>query len=101
MDGTLVFWTHKSLMPCLSANFVDATKINRFKMYIDALRESRARERYRYIIISSFNQMQITFGLRETAILLDELASLEEEYGYTIIILPHSKDIQHYFNLLW
>ncbi len=101
MEGTLIFWTHETIMPCLNANFVDAKKVNRFKMYIDALKEPKARNRYRYIIVSSFNQMQISFGLQETGELLEELASLEREYDYTIIILPHSKDIQNYSVLLW
>lgn len=96
MDETLVLWTHGGWIPFADIYAADVKRIQDFYAVIHALRSSEARETYNRIIVSSFNEMQLSFGLKTTGELLQKLHELEVGYDYTVIVLPHSIEIERY-----
>lgn len=96
MDETLVLWTHNSWTPYAGIYSVDVKRTVDFEHVINALKDPEAREKYNRIIVSSFNEMQLSFGLYTTGKLLQQLYELETQYDYTIIVLPHSIEIERY-----
>lgn len=96
MDETLVLWTHNSWTPYAGIYSVDVKRTVDFEHIINALKDPEARERYNRIIVSSFNEMQLSFGLGVTGELLQKLHELEVKYDYIVIVLPHSIEIEHY-----
>lgn len=99
MDETLVLWTHGGWVPYAGIYAVDTQRVRNFKEVIHALSSPEARERYNRIIVSSFNEMQLSFGLKTTGELLQKLHELEVTYDYTVIVLPHSIEIEHYLGV--
>lgn len=96
MDETLVLWTHGGWIPYAGIYAANVQRIQDFYAVIHALRSPEARETYNRIIVSSFNEMQLSFGLKTTGELLQKLHELEVKYDYTIIVLPHSIEIERY-----
>lgn len=96
MDETLVLWTHGGWIPYAGIYAVDVKRTVDFEHIINALKDPEAREKYNRIIVSSFNEMQLSFGLKTTGKLLQKLYELEVKYNYTMIVLPHSIEIEHY-----
>ena len=96
MDETLVLWTHNCWTPYAGIYSVDVKRTADFEHIINALKDPEAREKYNRIIVSSFNEMQLSFGLYITGKLLQQLYELETQYDYTVIVLPHSIEIEHY-----
>lgn len=96
MDETLVLWTHNNWTPYAGIYSVDVKRTVDFEHIINALKYPEAREKYNRIIVSSFNEMQLSFGLYTTGKLLQQLYELETQYDYTIIVLPHSIEIERY-----
>ena len=96
MDETLVLWTHNSWTPYAGIYSVAVKRTVDFEHIINALKDPEARERYNRIIVSSFNEMQLSFGLGVTGELLQKLHELEVKYDYIVIVLPHSIEIEHY-----
>ena len=96
MNKTLVLWTHGGCSPYAGIYTVDAKRIQDFEATIRALSSPEARKKYNRIIVSSFNEMQLSFGLKTTGKLLQKLSELEVKYNYTMIVLPHSIEIEHY-----
>ena len=99
MNETLVLWTHGSAIPYAGIYTTDVSRIQDFNVVIDALCSSAGREMYNRIIVSSFNEMQLSFGLGTTGELLQKLHELEVKYDYTVIVLPHSIEIEHYLGV--
>lgn len=97
MDSkTIVFWTHYSWIPYADMHAVDAKTVQNFEKAIEALKSSEARKEFNRIIVSSFNEMQLNFGLSMTGELLQKLNELKVKFNYEVIVLPHSKDIEKY-----
>lgn len=96
MKDTLVFWTHSSFIPFAGLYVVQANTPRFFRNCIKDLKNPKVREQYNRIIVSSFNEMQLSFGLNTTGKLIQELSELERDYDYTVIILPHSVEISNY-----
>ena len=84
MDETLVLWTHGSQIPYAGIYVVDVKRTVDFENIINALKDPEARKKYNRIIVSSFNEMQLSFGLKTTGKLLQKLYELEVKYNYTI-----------------
>lgn len=96
MDETLVLWTHGDWIPYAGIYAVDVKRTMDFERIINALKDPEAREKYNRIIVSSFNEMQLSFGLYTTGELLQQLYELKTQYDYTVIVLPHSIEIERY-----
>lgn len=97
MDSKIiVFWTHYSWIPYADIHAIDAKTVRNFEKAIEALKSPAAREEFNRIIISSFNGMQLNFGLSMTGELLQKLNELKIKFNYEVIVLPHSKDIEKY-----
>ena len=96
MDETLVLWTHNSWTPYAGIYSVDVKRTVDFEHIINALKDPEARERYNRIIVSSFNEMQLSFGLALTGELLQKLHPLAVTSHYTLLVPPHSIEIEHY-----
>lgn len=96
MDETLVLWTHGGAIPYAGIYATDVSRIQDFNEIIHALNSFAAREVHNRIIVSSFNEMQLSFGLGTTGKLLQRLHELEVKYDYTVIVLPHSIEIERY-----
>ena len=75
---------------------VDAKTVRNFEKAIEALKSPAARKAFNRIIVSSFNEMQLNFGLSMTGELLQKLNELKVKFNYEVIVLPHSKDIEKY-----
>ena len=99
MDETLVFWTHGGAIPYVGIYATNVSHIQDFREMIHVLNSSAARETYNRIIVSSFNEMQLSFGLKTTGELLQKLHELEVKYDYTVIVLPHSIEIERYLGV--
>jgi hypothetical protein len=95
MGKTLILWTHNKWIP-YAGIYADVKRIQDFEKVIHALCSSEAREKYSRIIVSSFNKMQLSFGLKATGELLQKLHELKVKYDYTVIVLPHSNEIERY-----
>lgn len=96
MNKTFIFWTHGGWSPYAGVYAVDAKCIQDFETAIHVLCSPKMREKYNRIIVSSFNEMQLSFGLGTTGELLQKLHELEVKYDYTVIVLPHSIEIERY-----
>ena len=96
MDETLVLWTHNSWTPYAGIYSVDVKRTVDFEHIINALKDPEARERYNRIIVSSLNEMQLSFGIKTTGELLQKLYELGAACDYTVIVLLHSTDIEDY-----
>lgn len=96
MNKTLVLWTHGSCSPYAGIYTVDAKRIQDFEATIRALSSPEARKKYNRIIVSSLNEMQLSFGLKTTGELLQKLYELGAACDYTVIVLLHSTDIEDY-----
>lgn len=96
MKDTLVLWTHNSFVPFAGAYVEQANTPRRFRNCLENLKHPKAREQYNRIIVSSFNEMQLSFGLNTTGKLVQSLSELERDYDYTVIVLPHSAEISKY-----
>lgn len=96
MEDTLILWTH--LCPVnRNGHFYRVTTRMRFIRVIYMLKHSKSlRERYNRIVVSSFNQMQKNFGIAKTGEFLEKLGKVCAKKDYTLIILPHSNEINYY-----
>lgn len=96
MNKTLILWTHGGWSPYAGIYAVDVKRVQDFEATMCALSSLEARKKYNRIIVSSFNEMQLSFGLKTTGELLQKLYELEVACDYIVIVLPHSIDIEHY-----
>lgn len=96
MNKTLVLWTHGGCSPYAGIYTVDVKRVQDFEATICTLSSPEARKKYNRIIVSSLNEMQLSFGLKTTGELLQKLYELGVACDYTVIVLLHSIDIEDY-----
>ena len=96
MNKTLVLWTHGGRSPYAGIYAADVKRVQDFEATIRTLSSPEARKKYNRIIVSSLNEMQLSFGLKTTGELLQKLYELGVACDYTVIVLLHSIDIEDY-----
>ena len=96
MNKTLVLWTHGGCSPYAGIYAADVKRVQDFEATIRTLSSPEARKKYNRIIVSSLNEMQLSFGIKTTGELLQKLYELGAACDYTVIVLLHSTDIEDY-----